>query len=203
MNKYIWSLDVSTTNVGTALWNTNTGELIELKHLGLKVDKNIESEFRDLIKSDIFEEYCTNYKKHVENELDGEIINIFIEAPLPNTKVNINTTSLLLGFNGMARRILYKVFNIKPIKISVHDSRKLFLPEFVKTKKVKGEIKETLSFPDEWKKDKKEYIRQKVAKLEPQIEWVYNRNNKISQINYDMSDSYCVGYAALKIMGIL
>jgi len=39
-SKYSISLDVSTTNVGVALWN-ESGKLIELKHLELKIAKDI------------------------------------------------------------------------------------------------------------------------------------------------------------------
>lgn len=203
MEKYIWSLDISTTNVGSALWD-DKGNLIELKHLGLNIDKDIAVEFRDLHKADLFSNYCKKYKEHVEKNLMGKIEHIFVEAPLQNTPKNINTTALLLGFNGIARYVLYTVFNFEPEKISVHDSRKLFCPELVNTTKTrKGEIKETLSFPLEYRKEKKLYIWKKVAKLEPQIEWFYTRNGTLKDICYDMADSYCLGHAGLKLLGIL
>ena len=50
MEKYIWSLDISTTNVGFALWDYK-GNLIELKHLSLNIDKETAVEFRDLHKA--------------------------------------------------------------------------------------------------------------------------------------------------------
>jgi hypothetical protein len=205
--EYYLSLDVSTTNVGIALWDKETGTLLELKHLSLKINrKDVDPEYRDLIKSDLFEEYFIEYKKYVESELDGVISKVIIEAPLPNTKVNINTTALLLGFNGMARRILYQIFETKPIKLSVHDSRKNFLPEFVKRKKKRdGSIETTLSFPKGWKaNEKKRFIWEKVSKLEPEIEWFYKKNSdEPKDICFDMSDAYCVGYAQLKIDEII
>lgn len=203
---YYLSLDVSTTNVGIALWDVN-GDLMELKHLSLKIDrKNIDPEYRDLVKSDLFEEYFIEYKKYVNEEFGGEIKKVIIEAPLPNTKVNVNTTALLLGFNGMARRILYQIFKIKPIKITVHESRKNFLPEFVKIKKKRnGVIEETLSFPKGWKADeKKKYIWEKVSKLEPNIEWFYKKNSdQPKDICFDMSDAYACGYSQLLLDGII
>lgn len=202
MEKYIWSLDISTTNVGTALWNTN-GELIELKHLSLKNDKETPVENRDLYKADIFKNYCLSYKEHVLKILNGKIYKIFVEAPLQNTPKNINTTALLLGFNGMARYVLMESFDFKPEKITVHEARKLFCPELVKQHKRKGELVEVLSFPDKYKKNKKLYIWEKVAKLEPQIEWFYTRNNTLKDICFDMSDSYAVGIAGLKKMGVI
>lgn len=209
LEKYIWSLDISTTNLGSSLWN-NKGKLIELKHLELKINKNIPPEDRIIHKAEIFKKYCVEYKERILQELNGDIINIIVEEPLQNTPVNINTTALLLGFNGIATYILYEVFSIIPIKISVYESRKLFLPEIVyishkKNKKTSVvEIKETLSFPPKYKNDKKRYIWEKVAKLEPQIEWVYKKDSKEPKdICYDLSDSYACGHAYFKKIGIL
>jgi hypothetical protein len=202
MEKYIWSLDVSTTNVGCALWNIK-GELMDLKHLSLKIDKDVPVEHRDLHKAEVFRDFCEDYMKRVADKWEGKIFHVFIEAPLQNTPKNINTTALLLGFNGMARYVLLQVFCFMPEKITVHESRKLFCPELVKQSKRKGELVETLSFPDAYKKNKKLYIWEKVAKLEPHIKWFYTRNNTLKDICFDMSDSYCVGYAGLKKMGII
>jgi len=202
MEKYIWSLDVSTTNVGCALWDSK-GKLIELKHLGLKSDRDTSVDDRDIHKAEVFKNYCIAYKERIENELNGEMIHVFVEAPLSNTPKNINTTALLLGFNGMARYVLYEVFGLMPTKITVHNSRKLFCPELVNLSMRKGERVETLSFPEKYKKEKKLYIWEKVAKLEPQIEWFYTRNDTLKDMCFDMSDSYCVGFAGLKTLGIL
>jgi hypothetical protein len=202
MEKYLWSLDISTTNVGSSLWDEN-GKLIELKHLALKSDKETSVDDRDIHKADVFKEYCIAYKDRIFNELNGEIIHIFVEAPLQNTPKNINTTALLLGFNGMARYVLYEVFGLMPLKISVYESRKLFCPELVKTTFRKGEKIETMSFPEKYLKEKKLYIWEKVAKLEPQIEWFYTKNDTLKDMCFDMSDSYAVGVAGLKTLGIL
>lgn len=203
MEKYIWSLDISTTNVGFALWDTS-GKLIELKHLGLKIDKDdIIVDHRDLQKAELFKNYCIEYREHILKELNGKICKIFVEAPLQNTPKNINTTALLLGFNGICRYILFDVFKFKPDRISIHEIRKLFCPELVNQKKSGGKIVETLSFPDKYKKDKKLYIWEKVAKLEPQINWFYTRNNTLKDICFDMSDAYACGYAGLVKNGII
>jgi hypothetical protein len=202
MEKYILSFDISTTNVGCSLWYDN-GKLIELKHLGLKSDKETLVDNRDILKAEQFKEFCITYKQRIEDELNGEITHIFVEAPLQNTPININTTALLLGFNGIARYVLFQVFGLMPYKISVHDCRKLFCPELVKTSYRKGEKVETLTFPEAYKKDKKLYIWEKVAKLEPQIEWFYTKNNTLKDICFDMSDSYAVGIAGLKTLNIL
>jgi len=203
LEKYIWSLDISTTNIGAALFS-DKGKLIELKHLELKNDKDVSIENRDIHKCEIFKEYCITHKNRIENDLNGEIIHIIVEAPLQNTPVNINTTALLLGFNGMARYILYEVFNLMPIKISVYESRKLFLPELVSVKYVKGEKKETLSFPEKYKNDKKRYIWEKVAKNHPEIVWIYKKNSKEPKnMCYDMADAFTCGYSGMVQLGII
>lgn len=202
MEKYIWSLDISTTNVGCALWNSK-GNLIELKHLSLHVDKTIDPEFRDLHKADSFSDYCLNYKNRAEKELGGRIQHVFVEAPLQHTPKNRNTTALLLGFNGIARYVLYQTFGFMPEKITVHEARKLFCPELITQKKRKGELVETLSFPDNYQKEKKLYIWEKVAKLEPQIEWFRTRNGTLRDMCFDMSDAYACGIGGLKKLGII
>lgn len=192
----IWSLDISTTNVGSALWDSS-GRLIELKHLELKLKKSDEEdvENRDIRKAIMFAQYCSDYKHRVENELFGNIVKIFVEAPLQDTPKNINTTALLLGFNGMARLVLYQIFNIMPDKITVHDARKSMLVDLVHAVRKKDKMVDVLSFPKDV--DKKHYIWEKVSKLEPQINWFYGNKGNFKTINYDMSDSYVVGIAGL------
>ena len=208
MEKYIWSLDISTTNIGTALWNAK-GKLIELKHLELKLSKDIPVEDRDMHKAEIFRKYVTDYRERIKHELNGEIVHIVVEEPLGGSN-NANTVSLLYGFNGICRYILFTIFNIYPKKISVYESRKLFCTELVHTSNVKSrktgkiEIVETLSFPPEYIKEKKLYIWKKVCKLEPQIEWFYKKDsNEPKDMCFDMSDSYAVGIAGLKQLGII
>ncbi|MFW6246586.1 MAG: hypothetical protein ACOC22_00220 [bacterium] len=208
MENYIWSLDISTTNIGSALWDKKTGKLIELKHLELKIDKKIPVNERDIHKAEMFKEYVVTYKEKVLNKFNGVITDVIVEEPLGGSN-NQNTVSLLFGFNGMCRYILYSIFRKVPSKISVYESRKLFLSELVKVthkkNKKSGDIErtETLSFPIEYRKEKKLYIWEKVCKLEPQIEWFYKKDGKPKDLCFDMSDAYCVGYAGLKKMGII
>lgn len=203
MEKYIWSLDISTTNIGFALWD-NEGKLIELKHLELKTDKDVPIHERDIHKAEIFRKFVLNYKEHILNDLNGEITHVIVEEPLGGSN-NANTVSLLYGFNGICRYILFTIFGVYPLKISVYDSRKLFCSELVTVSYNKmGEKKETLSFPKKYIKEKKLYIWEKVCKLEPQIEWIYKKDSKEPKdMCFDMSDSYCVGYAGLKVLGII
>lgn len=197
---YSWSLDISTTNVGTALWDEN-GKLVELRHLTLETNKSIPEEVRYLDKAKMFKEYVILFKDRAEKQYNCIIENIFVEAPLSSTPVNINTTAKLLGFNGISCYILNEIFGVPPYLISVYNSRKIFCPELVKITKVKGKIKETLSFPKDV--DKKVYIWNKVAKMEPQIKWIYKKTGEIKETSFDLSDSYAVGFAGLKVLGIV
>lgn len=201
MKKYSWSIDVSTTNLGSALWDEN-GNLVEVRHLVLKTNKDIPEEVRDLDKAKTFKKYAINFKKEVEEQYGCTIENIFVEAPLQNTPVNIETTAKLLGFNGIVRYILDEVFEKSPYLISIYISRKLFFPEHVNRKMVKKEWKEILQLPKDV--DKKHYIWEKVARLYPQIEWHYKKDGiSIKETSYDISDSIVVGLAGLKVMGII
>ncbi len=208
MENYIWSLDISTTNIGMALWDKK-GKLIELKHLELKTDKNTPVENRDIYKAEIFKKYVLEFKERILYELNGKIIHIIVEEPLGGSN-NSNTVSLLFGFNGICRYILFEIFGIYPMKISVHESRKLFCDELVFSSKKKNkktgliENNETLSFPIEYRDKKKLYIWEKVCKLEPQIEWFYKKDGfSPKDMCFDMSDSYAVGFAGLKQLGII
>ncbi|MFA5366411.1 MAG: hypothetical protein WC333_00610 [Dehalococcoidia bacterium] len=202
MEKYNWSLDISTTNIGSALWDSN-GKLIELKHLELKIGKKVPVVDREIHKAEIFKKWVLEYKNHIFNNLNGEIANIIVEEPLGGSN-NPSTAALLFGFNGICRYIMFLIFDIYPVKISVYDSRKAFCSELVRVSYKKGQKIETLSFPEKYRDQKKLYIWEKVCKLEPQIEWVYKeKSNEPREMCFDMSDSYAVGYAGLKQLGII
>jgi hypothetical protein len=201
MEKYVWSLDISTTNIGSSLWSSQ-GKLIELKHLELKLSKDINITDRIIHKAEIFRKYVEDYKERIKHELNGEINQIIIEAPLGGSN-NINTIALLFEFNGICTYILFNIFKIYPKKISVIDSRKLFLINLVHIEKRKGEMVEVLSFPPEYAKEKKLYIWKKVCNLEKKIEWFYKKDGSPKDMNYDMSDSYVVGIAGLITLGII
>lgn len=182
------------------LWDQN-GQLVETRHLKLDTDKSVPEEVRYLDKAQTFREYITKFKPEIEAQYKCTIHNIFVEAPLMNTPVNIETTAKLLAFNGIACYILHQIFGVPPYLISVYQSRKLFCPELIKRKTVKGKLKETLSFPKDV--DKKVYIWTKVAKQYPNIQWHYKKDGSIKETSYDMSDSVAVGFAGLIVLGIL
>lgn len=199
--KYSWSIDVSTSNLGCALWDEN-GELVEVRHLVLKTNKDIPEEIRHLDKAKAFKEYVLKFRTEVEETYGAQIENIFVEAPLQNTPVNINTTAKLLAFNGIVCYIIDEIFNKAPYMIEIYISRKLFFPEHVSRKRLRnGEVKETLSLPKDI--DKKHYIWEKVARLYPQITWHYKKDGvSVKETSYDISDSIVVGLAGLKVIGL-
>jgi hypothetical protein len=200
MREFYIGLDISTTNIGLALFNEG-GSLVELKHLKLKTDsKTTPENDRYLIKGDEFYKFLTSYKDHIKETYQAEVKTIFVEEPLMMSN-NQFTSALLQKFNGVCCYIIKSIFSLYPEMISVHESRTLFCPEFVKHKTVKGKLIKTLSFPKDI--DKKEYIWKKVASMEKDIQWIYNKKGEIANENYDMSDAYCVGVAKLKEKGIL
>jgi hypothetical protein len=200
MKKYSWSIDVSTSNLGCALWDEN-GELVEVRHLVLKTDKDIPEEIRWFDKAKAFRQYVLQFREEVGKTYHADIENIFVEAPLSSTPVNINTTAKLLAFNGIVCYIIADIFGKPPYMIEIYISRKMFFPEHVTRKKVKGEWKETLSLPKDI--DKKHYIWEKVSRLYPQITWHYKKDGvSIKETSYDISDSIVVGLAGLKVLGL-
>lgn len=197
LNKFYIGLDVSTSNCGISLWDSD-GVLKELKHIKLDVESTIPEEDRYIYKAEIFKDYFIKYKQYIYDQYDGVVDGVFIEKPLNGVVKNAHTVALLLGFNGIVCYIAYQIFNVPPLLISVHQSRKIFLPEFV-TKKG------TLSFPKGWKSyEKKMYIWEKVSKIYPDIKWIYKKDGVTPKDeNFDMSDSVAVGYSSLKILGII
>jgi hypothetical protein len=198
MKIYI-GFDISTSNVGMCVFDEK-GKILMLKHFVLKTSKEVPEDLRLFIKANGFEKSIIENKETLENMYGTEISGIYIEEPLIGSN-NQFTASLLQKFNGMASLILYKVFNSNVEFISVHESRKLFCPEFVTKRVVKGEIKTTLSFPKDI--DKKHYILEKISKHEPNVLWIYDKNGKIKKESYDLSDSVCVGYSKLIQKGIV
>lgn len=188
INVYL-AFDISTTCIGISLFNQN-GDLIEINHLVLKTDETVETDFRYLVKANFFKDYIQKYK-------DYNVLDVFIEDPLLGSN-NIFTAALLLKFNGICTYILHDEFKVLPKHITVYDVRKELCPEFVKIDK-KG--KQTLSFPKEL--DKKEYIQQKINKMFPHIQWVYDKKGKFSKYNYDISDSIAVGLTMLKRIDVI
>ena len=182
----VLGLDISTKTIGWALFDINKQELLELSHFSPVIKPKPEDKIQELLyKVDAFEEKLENYK-------NLGITEVIIEEPLLNSN-NVWTVGTLLRYNSMISRSIYKVLNIIPKYISTYNSRKYAWPELVqendKGKHVLfGGLPKTI--------DKKEIIWKKVSSKEPQITWLYTRNNTLKKECYDQADAYtCVlGY---------
>jgi hypothetical protein len=205
MNKeseYLLALDVSTSTIGIALFEDNgkKGKLKLLHHVSPKVKPKPTDKMEELFKKvEIFEsEFLSNYA-------DFGITKVVIEEPLLQSN-NVYTIATLLRFNGMISKSVYDTIGVVPEFISSYDARKYAFPELmaIRTTKKDGTAltekqiaKNTPvlfgGYPFDI--DKKMVIFEKVSELEPQITWLFDKNNKYKKENYDMSDSYVCGLA--------
>jgi hypothetical protein len=196
----ILGLDVSTKTIGISLFEDfgDNGKLQLLTHITPIVKPKPESNIELLIKkAQIFQfDFLEKYG-------DVDIDRVIIEEPLVRSN-NVNTVATLLRFNGMICRSVFEVLNIIPEFISSYDARKYAFPELMDIRKVnkKGEpyTEQEISKKNpvlfgghSYDIDKKSVIWEKVNKIEPQIVWLYDKHQKLSKENYDMTDAYaCV-----------
>ena len=138
-----------------------------------------------MLKSEIFRTKLVQYK-------NLGIVNVIIEEPLLNSN-NVYTIQTLLRFNTLICKEIYDVLGIVPEFISTYNSRKFAFPELVQAND-KGKYVLFGGLPKDI--DKKQIIWELVAKKEPQIQWLYTKNNTLKKENFDQTDAYtCVlGY---------
>ena len=184
----ILGLDVSTRTIGWALFDMQSQELLELTHISPRPkskDVNDNKMLELMLKSEIFRIKLEQYK-------NLGIANVVIEEPLLNSN-NIYTIQTLLRFNTLICKEIYDVLGIVPEFISTYNSRKFAFPELVREND-KGKYVLFGGLPKDI--DKKMIIWELVAKKEPQIQWLYTKNNTLKKENYDQTDAYtCVlGY---------
>ena len=94
-----------------------------------------------------------------------------------------------MRYNTLITKEVYDVLGIVPEFISTYNSRKNAFPELVKEND-KGKFVLFGGYPKDI--DKKQIIWELVAKREPQITWLYTRNNTLKKENFDMTDAYTV-----------
>jgi len=202
-------LDVSTKTIGIALFEDmgTKGKLKVLTHVTPKIKPKPETKIGELCeKARVFEDDFL--KKYV----DLGITRVIIEEPLLRSN-NVNTVATLLRFNGIISRAVYETLNVVPEYISSYDSRAFAFPELmaIRTRNKKNEPyteKEiskknpTLFGAYDWTVDKKSVVYEKVAKLEPQITWLYNKKMVLTKENYDMTDAYVCVRATMKKDGL-
>ena len=198
--EFLLALDVSTSTIGIALFQDmgNHGELKLLHHVSPKVKPKPENKMEELFrKVEIFEqEFLTHYS-------DFGITRVVIEEPLLQSN-NVYTIATLLRFNGMISKSVYDTIGVVPEFISSYDARKYAFPELMAVRKAKKDgtplaekviAKNTpVLFGDyPFDIDKKYVLWEKVAELEPQVTWFYDKNNKLKKETFDTSDAYVAG----------
>jgi len=186
----VLGLDVSTTTIGWALFDIQKQELLELTHISPRPKNSGDSKILELmLKSGIFKTKLMEYK-------NLGIANVIIEEPLLNSN-NVYTVQTLLRFNTLICKEIYDVLGIVPEFISTYNSRKFAFPELVQPND-KGKYVLFGGLPKD--ADKKHIIWDLVAKKEPQIQWLYTKNNTLKKENFDQTDAYaCVlGYMQSK-----
>lgn len=203
--KYLLSLDVSTSTIGIALFEDlgEKGKVKLLHHVSPKVKPLPTSKMEELFKKvEIFEkEFLSNYS-------DLNITRVVIEEPLLQSN-NVYTIATLLRFNGMISKSVYDTIGVVPDFISSYDARKYAFPELMDVRRFKKDgtplaekqiAKNTpvLFGGYDFDVDKKYVLWEKVSELEPQVTWLFDKNNKLKKETFDMSDAYVAacGYMA-------
>jgi len=198
--EFLLALDVSTSTIGIALFEDlgTNDELKLLHHVSPKVKPKPENKMEELFrKVEIFEqEFLVNYA-------DFGINRVVIEEPLLQSN-NVYTIATLLRFNGMISKSVYDTIGIVPEFISSYDARKYAFPELMAVRTIKKDgtplnekqiSKNTPvlfgGYP--YDVDKKYVLWEKVAELEPQVTWFYDKNNKLKKETFDTSDAYVAG----------
>ena len=142
-----------------------------------------------ILKSEVFKTKLDDYK-------NLGIVSVIIEEPLLNSN-NVYTIQTLLRFNTLICKTIYDMIGIVPEFISTYNSRKFAFPELVQ----ENDKKKFVLFGGLPKDvDKKLVIWEKVAKREPQIKWLYTKNNTLKKENFDQTDAYAcdLGYMRSK-----
>ena len=186
----VLGLDVSTKTIGWSLFDIETGNLLELTHISPVPKPKVENKIEELLlKGQIFREKLLSYK-----ELGIQYV--VIEEPLLNSN-NVYTVSTLMRFNTLICKEVYDVLGVVPEFISTYNSRKFAFPHLVQPN---DKDKYVLFGGMPKNIDKKVVIWELIAKREPQINWLYTKNNTLKKENFDQTDAYCaaLGYMKMK-----
>jgi len=207
-SEFLLALDVSTSTIGIALFEDlgDKGKLKLLHHVSPKVKPKPNNKMEELFrKVEIFEnEFLSHYS-------DVGITRIVIEEPLLQSN-NVYTIATLLRFNGMISKSCWDTIGVVPEFISSYDARKYAFPELMAVRKAK---KDGTPLPEKtiakntpvlfgdyaFDIDKKYVLWEKVADLEPQITWFFDKNNKLKKETFDTSDAYTAARGYMNKMG--
>jgi RNase H-fold protein (predicted Holliday junction resolvase) len=191
-NPKVLSLDVSTKTIGIALFDITTKELLELTHVSPVPKPKRENKMEELlIKAEMV-------RSKIENYRNLNVTEVVIEEPLLGSN-NIYTIQTLLRFNTLVFKDIYDVLGIVPEFISTYNARKFAFPHLVQPND-KGKHVLFGGFPRDI--DKKLVLWELVAKKEPQISWLYTKNNTLKKENFDMSDAYVAGLGCMRLKQI-
>ena len=202
-SEFLLALDVSTSTIGIALFEDlgGSGKLKLLHHVSPKVKPQPVNKMEELFrKVEIFEnEFLLKYKGF-------GITKVVIEEPLLQSN-NVYTIATLLRFNGMISKSVFDTLHVVPEFISSYEARKYAFPELMAVRKFKkdgtaldakniAKNKPVLFGAYDFDVDKKYILWEKVAELEPQITWFYDKKNKLKKETFDTSDAYvaAIGY---------
>ncbi len=200
--EFVLSLDISTSTIGIALFEDFgvDHKLTLLHHVSPKVKPIPLTKTEELfLKVAIFEkEFLYKFK-------DSNITKVVIEEPLLQSN-NVYTIATLLRFNGMISKSIYDTLGVVPDFISSYDARKYAFPELMAKRTAKKDgtpLAEKAIAKNEpvlfgaypFDVDKKYVLWEKVAELEPQITWFFDKKNKLKKETFDMSDAYVCGLA--------
>jgi hypothetical protein len=186
----ILGLDVSTKTIGICLFDIESKDLLELTHISPKVKTDIKIH-ELLLKAEVFREKLKSY-------VGLGITTVVIEEPLLGSN-NVFTVGTLMRYNTLICKEVYDVLGIVPELITTYNSRKYAFPFFVKQND-KGKFVLFGGFPKDI--DKKQLVWEQVAKREPQITWLYTKNNTLKKENFDMTDAYTCALAYMKMKNI-
>jgi RNase H-fold protein (predicted Holliday junction resolvase) len=185
----ILGLDVSTKTIGVALFDLSSRDLLELTHISPRPKPTSDNKMEELINK------STLFRKKLEEYKGIGVIRVVIEEPLLNSN-NVYTIATLLRYNTLISKEVYDVLGVVPEYVSTYNSRKLAFPELVQ-KNEKGKHVLFGGYPKDV--DKKMVIWELVSKREPQIQWLYTRNNTLKKENFDMTDAYTVVLSYLNL----
>jgi hypothetical protein len=188
----VLGLDVSTKTIGWSLFDIQNKELLELTHVSPIPKPKVEDKIEELIlKSNIF-------RQKLEGYAGMGIKYVVIEEPLLNSN-NVYTVGTLMRFNTLVCKEVYDILGVVPQFISTYNSRKFAFPELIQEND-KGKFVLFGGLPKTI--DKKNVIWNLVAKQEPQITWMYTKNNTLKKENFDMTDAYACALGYMKMMKI-
>ena len=214
---FLLALDVSTSTIGIAIFEDlgDKGKLCLLSHVSPKVKPQPVSKTEELFrKVEIFEnEFLSKKNEQLGVNLkDLGITRVVIEEPLLQSN-NVYTIGILLRFNGMISKSVYDTLGVVPEFISSYEARKYAFPELMDIRRYKkdgkpldakqiAKNKPVLFGGHPFDVDKKYVLWEKVAELEPQITWLFDKNNKLKKESFDLSDSYVAARGYMNKIGV-